>query len=66
MRSEPAAAGSVMPTRTPAVVPAPRLPVVYRTDPETLRRVAEALRALEPWHEPRAAEAVTSGAPATP
>jgi hypothetical protein len=66
MRSEPASTGTAMPTRTPAVVPAPRLPVVYRTDPETLRRVAKALRALDPWHEPRPAEAVTSSAPATP
>ncbi|ORT46715.1 ATP-binding protein [Frankia sp. KB5] len=46
----PTQAATPMPTRTPRVGPQPTAPVVYRTDPETLRRVADALRALDPWH----------------
>ncbi len=45
-------AATPMPSRRPRVGPAPTAPVVYRTDPETLRRVADALRALDPWHRP--------------
>ena len=69
MRSEPAGTGTAMPTRTPSVAPVPRVPkvpVVYSTDPEILRRVADSLRALDAWHEPGPAEAVPSGAPAHP
>jgi hypothetical protein len=40
-----------MPTRTPTVGPEPLAPVVYRTDPGTLRRVADALRGLDTWHQ---------------
>ncbi|ETA00581.1 ATP-binding protein [Frankia sp. CcI156] len=47
----PTQAPTPMPTRRPRVGPQPTAPVVYRTDPETLRRVADALRALDPWHQ---------------
>lgn len=39
------------PLRQPAAVWEPDAPVVYRDDPETLRRVADALRGLDNWHE---------------
>lgn len=55
--------GTALPARTPLAVPEPAAPVVYRTDPQTLRRVADALRGLDPWHRPqpgqRAPKAVT-------
>jgi anti-sigma regulatory factor (Ser/Thr protein kinase) len=40
------------PTRDPRRGPESVAPVAYRTDPETLRRVTDALRALDPWHRP--------------
>ncbi len=42
---------SPMPTRTTSAVPEPTAPVVYHTDPKTLRRVAAALRELDDWHQ---------------
>ncbi|ABD12061.1 ATP-binding protein [Frankia sp. CcI156] len=71
LRPETAGAGVALPARAPLAVPEPAAPVVYRTDPQTLRRVADALRGLDPWHWPppsqRAPEAVTGVArrPAT-
>ncbi len=62
LRPEPADTGTTMPTRTPIVGPEPTVPVVYRTDPATLRRVADALRGLDTWHRPRSPEAATRGA----
>jgi anti-sigma regulatory factor (Ser/Thr protein kinase) len=41
-----------MPTRTARNVPPPARPVAYQNDPETLQRVANALRALDTWHQP--------------
>jgi hypothetical protein len=41
-----------MPTRTARNLPPPARPVAYQNDPETLRRVANALRALDTWHQP--------------
>ncbi|WP_251730976.1 ATP-binding protein [Frankia sp. R82] len=55
---EPAAMVTAMPTRTPTVGPEPTEPIAYRTDPETLRRVADALRGLDRWHRPRPPESV--------
>jgi anti-sigma regulatory factor (Ser/Thr protein kinase) len=55
---EPTATVTAMPTRTPIVGPEPTEPVAYRTDPETLRRVADALRGLDPWYRPRPPESV--------
>ncbi|WP_239308084.1 MULTISPECIES: ATP-binding protein [unclassified Frankia] len=55
---EPTATVAAMPTRTAIVGPEPTGPVVYRTDSETLRRVADALCGLDPWHRPRPPESV--------
>ncbi|WP_236701556.1 MULTISPECIES: ATP-binding protein [Frankia] len=61
LRPTTAITAPVMPTRTPVAGPQPVEPVAYRTDQQTLRRVADALRALDPWQHPRRPEAVTSG-----
>ncbi|ETA00145.1 hypothetical protein CcI6DRAFT_04430 [Frankia sp. CcI6] len=37
--------------RVPTAYPEPARPVVFRTDEETLRRVADRLRALDTWHD---------------
>ncbi|WP_235608580.1 ATP-binding protein, partial [Frankia casuarinae] len=50
--SQTTRATAPMPTRQPQIGPEPTAPVVYRTDPETLQRVADAIRALDPWHRP--------------
>ncbi|WP_239335930.1 ATP-binding protein [Frankia sp. CiP3] len=54
LRSQPRTtdAGAVLPARTPLAGPEPVEPVVYRTDPGTLRRVADALRDLDDWRRP--------------
>lgn len=41
-----------LPTRVPVSGPEPTLPVVYRDDQETLRRVIDALRGLDTWPLP--------------
>jgi hypothetical protein len=41
-----------MQTRKARSLPRPVVPVAYQSDPETLRRVADALRALDNWHQP--------------
>jgi len=56
MRTVPPGTGAPMPARTPGDVPAPRRPVHYNTDPETLRRVAERLHALDDWTAPHPSE----------
>ena len=37
-------------SRIPSAIPPPERPVVFQTDEETLRRVADRLRALDTWH----------------
>lgn len=42
--------GPALDNRVARRVPPPRWPVAFRTDPETLGRVADRLRALDDWH----------------
>ncbi|KDA41085.1 MULTISPECIES: ATP-binding protein [Frankia] len=57
--------GAALPARTPLAGPEPVAPVVYRTDPPTLRRVADALRGLDDWHRPSPGPAGTKDRTAT-
>jgi hypothetical protein len=47
--------------RRPEDVPAPHAPVSFISDPETLQRVADALRRLDPWHDTEPAAHSMSG-----
>ncbi|CAO5151973.1 serine/threonine-protein kinase RsbW [Frankia sp. AiPs1] len=60
LRPEPTDRDAAMPTRAPTVGPEPTEPVTYRTDPETLQRVADALRGLDTWHRPYPPESVAN------
>jgi anti-sigma regulatory factor (Ser/Thr protein kinase) len=53
-------------TRVPVIRPAPLVPVMFRTDLETLRRVADRLRALDSWHDDPALDTSTPLSTAAP
>ena len=48
---EPSPGDAPLTGRVPDAFPEPERPVVFRTDEETLRRVADRLRALDSWHD---------------